>query len=455
MASGALIASRPLTDNSFLTHLATGRIILESGRVPRADVYSFTAPGADWVVQSWAASVLYAGVERLAGGLGLRLLYMALAAILAAATYRLSRGADGLVARLGLLSLALLVFEGTLAPRPFLLGCLFLAVYMLASEVDVPGAVIAATAWLWVNVHGSFPLGLVLLVLLALGTRLDGRSPRRELRVLAWASLGTALGAVNPFGLAILAFPVELLSRQDTLSNVLEWRAPAFTSVTDRAFLVLVVVSLVSTTRSRSWRALLPTLVFTSAALLGSRNMIFATIVLVGTSAPGLGALGTIRSRDRLPLGGVVAAGSSVVLVLGMALKLDRGPHYDLVPRFPVGAVAMLEQSDVDLGKTRLVTHDFVGNLLTAVFGARGYVYFDDRFDMYPTEQVERYLTLLNGEPGWRGALDAVGADVVLWRQDDPLSQLLQMDPAWSSIWIDDDFALFCRRGSVAQLDGC
>ena len=50
--------------------------------------------------------------------------------------------------------------------------------------------------WLWVNVHGSFPLGLVALAALAIGRRLDGASPTVELAApLKWAVIGTALGA--------------------------------------------------------------------------------------------------------------------------------------------------------------------------------------------------------------------------------------------------------------------
>src|SRR5690606_15093214 len=49
---GAYIGTDRLSDNSFFTHLATGRYILEHG-FPHGDVYSFTAPGERWVVQSW------------------------------------------------------------------------------------------------------------------------------------------------------------------------------------------------------------------------------------------------------------------------------------------------------------------------------------------------------------------------------------------------------------------
>src|SRR5690606_40871579 len=70
---GLLIGIAPLVDNSFLTHLATGRLILDQG-IPTSDPYSFTAQGHPWVVQSWLASLLYGLAAELWGGTARRLL---------------------------------------------------------------------------------------------------------------------------------------------------------------------------------------------------------------------------------------------------------------------------------------------------------------------------------------------------------------------------------------------
>src|SRR3954466_6794682 len=41
-----------LSDNSFFWHLRTGEYILDHG-IPHHDVFSYTAPGAKWIAQSW------------------------------------------------------------------------------------------------------------------------------------------------------------------------------------------------------------------------------------------------------------------------------------------------------------------------------------------------------------------------------------------------------------------
>src|SRR3546814_2004780 len=123
--------------------------------------------------------------------------------------------------------------------------------------------------------------------------------------------------------------------------------------------------------------------------------------------------------------------------------------------RYPIASLARLEQEDVDLAEVRLVTPDVVGNLLTALHPEERVVYLDDRFDMYPTALVEGYLELFGGRPGWRAQLEKVGADVVVWRADAPLTQLLIADEAWRTVALDERWATFCRRGSELDALGC
>ena len=83
-SGGSCIGLRPLDDNSFFTHLATGRLIFHSG-IPHADPYLFTAHEPPWVVQSWLASVVYWTIVRTWAFAGLLTLTAALTAVLASA----------------------------------------------------------------------------------------------------------------------------------------------------------------------------------------------------------------------------------------------------------------------------------------------------------------------------------------------------------------------------------
>ena len=207
---GAFIGPRSLGDNSFFTHLATGRYILENG-FPTSDVYSFTAPGERWVVQSWLVSFVYGALDRVVGLVGIRAFSAVLAGTVAGIMWTLTRPAKGLVARLAICVVGLTLGATIWAPRPLMVGLVLLGVTLLAAERRIPAPVLVPVFWLWVNSHGSFPLGLVALGCFALGSRLDGERRPSELRPLMWAAIGTVLGAINPLGPVLLTFPVSLL----------------------------------------------------------------------------------------------------------------------------------------------------------------------------------------------------------------------------------------------------
>ncbi|MFM8304836.1 MAG: hypothetical protein ACKOA9_11155, partial [Actinomycetota bacterium] len=168
-----------LSDNSFFTHLATGRLILDRG-LPRADVFSYTAPGSRWVLQSWLAEVLYAGLERSVGGFGIRVLGALTGAAITALVFRLALRLTGDRTRAALLSVAALGGLYLLwSERPLLLGVLFLVTLVWIVEVPDcwvgrhPVGALAVLFWLWANVHGSFALGFVYLGLHLVGRGLD------------------------------------------------------------------------------------------------------------------------------------------------------------------------------------------------------------------------------------------------------------------------------------------
>ena len=52
------------------------------------------------------------------------------------------------------------------APRPLMVGLVLLGLTLLVAEGRIPAPVLLPVFWLWVNSHGSFPLGLVALGLL-------------------------------------------------------------------------------------------------------------------------------------------------------------------------------------------------------------------------------------------------------------------------------------------------
>jgi hypothetical protein len=437
---------RPLIDNSFLIHLETGHWILDHHAIPRSDIFSFTAPGTPWVVQSWLGSVLYAGIDRLVGPFGLQVLRAATCAAVTYLVFRLALRLAGDRTRATLLAFAATAMSITVwAERPLLQGVLAMVILIWVAEVPDsfvgrhPLAVVPPLMWLWANVHGSFALGFGYLVLHLAGRWLDGARPtaEREGALLRAGGLALLVCLANPLGLTLLTFPVELLSRGETLAHIREWKSPDFHSFLGMLFALWIVVYGIGMARSRerwSRRDLLVTGVFLLLGFWALRNLVVAP--LVGLPAVARALAVPERSADhRNPLNWAVLA--LLFLVGGAAFAQTAGAeHYDF-STYPVKALETVDDQG-QLGR-RLLTTDAWAAYVIHTYGDRQPVFMDDRYDMYPTELADDYFALRQGKADWAGILDRHRIDVVVWTEDEPLSALLDLDTAhWTRIHRDD-----------------
>ncbi len=445
---GLRIGLAPLHDNSFMTHLATGRIILDEGSIPRVDPYSFTAHGRPWTVQSWGASVIYAGLERVAGLAGIRALIGVCCALLALLAWRLTRPAGSLVARLlpGILLLG--IGANLWAERPLLLGLLCLGAVILAAEGDLDPRWLVPVMWFWVNVHGSFPLGLAALGVFAVGRWFDRERPEVELRALAWAVVGTMLGALNPLGLRLLVFPLQLLQHREAFAQIQEWQPPEWHTPAEWFFAVqLGLAVLLCLLRGRRWRIALPVLVFGAASLLSVRNVAQASFIMLPGMAACLAGLGSIDGRRRAallrPIAAVMVAACLLLTTIGLAGQPDTElSGYPEAPITWMRSNGLLDRSD------RVVSRDFVGNYLEARYGPdKVQVYLDDRVDMYPIEVIRDYSQLIHPGGKYQQVLNRARATAVLWDSDSPLGRWLVRQstsdqPTWQVVHETDDWVV-------------
>jgi hypothetical protein len=367
------------------------------------------------VVQSWLASVVYGAVDDVAGAVGLRILMGLLTFVLFAIIWRLARSVNGVLVKAGIAGLCLAVGASEWTERPLLFGLICLGLTVLSASGGLDPRWLLPVGWVWVNSHGSFPLGLVYLLVVLLGRRLDGDLSAGEQRCLRWLAGGIALGVINPLGPRILLFPAELLQRQDVLRHVTEWQSPGFTSVGERLFLVQVALAVVALVRRPRYRHALVLAVFVAAALLGSRNIAVASIVLVPLLAEAWADVGRLRAHTRDRMAGLLALVGAIAII-GTSIVSLREPNFSL-DGYPTEALDHLADHHVDLEDVHLAAPDRVGNLIALRDGPGRRVFYDDRFDMFPESLTDDMLTLVHGRPEASEVLDRRDIDLVLWQR--------------------------------------
>jgi hypothetical protein len=429
-AIGFLIGRRVLGDNSFLTHFATGQLILDRGNVPTTDPYSFTAAGEPWVVQSWLASVVYAVLDSSLGGFGIRALNGTLAGCSAVLVWKLtSRRNDNVFVPLGLTGSVLIIGATMWSARPLLFGLLgFVLVFAVVEGMIRPQWLIPIM-WIWVNTHGSFPLAGVLVGTVGVGEWIDRQQfPRDVAKTFAWVTAGTLLGALNPLGPRLLWFPVQLLRRGDALDNVVEWQPFTLEGLTAWVFAGLLVAFIVSLTTATRWRSVVPATVFSIAAFMAIRNIVVASIVLAVVSAPNLRvAYGQLRHSDRGVLPRMLGAGSGAFLGLALLAATSTAIEFD---GYPIEEIDLLESEGLLAGNSQVLHSEVVGNYLGFRFGTDANVFVDDRFDFYPQQVLDDFDVLLYG-----GDFEAVVAryepDAIIWKSGGGFEAWLDARAEW------------------------
>ncbi|TWT43804.1 hypothetical protein RAS1_02040 [Phycisphaerae bacterium RAS1] len=217
--------------------LATGRWIVENGRLPSTDVFSFTAAGHEWIELRWVYCVLaYLGWELGGPGLLITLQVLALAAtfVLLAWPWRAVVGTTAGALALGMgVAGAMSRFSVRPELTTYLLIAVFLKVFGARScRRDGSGAGNRAL-WLlpllqiiWVSAHTMFIFGPLLAWLAfacdamsriadrvgsASGNPPRPNAPLINLSLLLTAAATTAACLLNPYGLRGALFPFLLL----------------------------------------------------------------------------------------------------------------------------------------------------------------------------------------------------------------------------------------------------
>ncbi|HTE06414.1 MAG TPA: hypothetical protein VK824_09475, partial [Planctomycetota bacterium] len=199
-------------------HARTGQWIVEHGRVPALNVMSRLHASHPTVDDKWAfqvaAHLLFDGLGPDACLLARDLLLLALFGVMACTARAL--GARGWSTLFWLL-LALVAGRSRFPFRPDLVSCLLTVVVahvLLVSRRDGRGAWrLIPLQLLWVNVHGYFIIGPLMLAVVAAAQALSGAQGRAVARRLALVGAGMlAACLVNPAGLDGALHPFRILA---------------------------------------------------------------------------------------------------------------------------------------------------------------------------------------------------------------------------------------------------
>jgi len=484
--AGAGGAPYLLRDSDTGWHIRTGQWILKNWRVPHSDLFSFSAPGAPWLVHEWLTDAISAWIYNWGGLAGVVLASLLLVSLTSALLFRLVRGKcqNDFVA-LALTTLAIVEYSLHWLARPHLVTGLFFVLFLtvldrLDRKFTKLWLALPALMVLWANLHGGFLAGMVLIACYIAGELLralfepavDGRMQalRRAGRFASVGGLCALATLLNPNGFRLHAHVWNLVTDPLTKTLILEFQPFGFGSSEGLLVEFLILAGALGAFEGLRRKEFAPALMFVGwchIALGSVRHLELFAIVAAPLAASGFDSLlqrlqtASVADYVRRAAAKLANAGaefrktdrawrlhvfSALVLAAVAAALLAPAPgpafRSEFDPRrFPVQAVDRL---GAPVLSHRVFSTDQWGGYLIYRLYPSIRVFSDGRNnDFYSDGFLQSWVDATQAKRGWEDLLARFDIGAILLPVDLPLVRALKQNARWRVGYDDGTAILF------------
>ncbi len=455
-----------IIDSDPLWHVAAGDLIRAQGTIPASDPWSFTAGDYRWLNVSWLWDMLFSIIVQHLGWEGAAAINGIIIAALLAITYVhcVLRSGNGMAS---FFSVVLIFIMFHLHLRPVHVTHFMIALWMLMLGLIIRSeckaywlALLPASMLVWVNSHGGFILGFVILGLFTSEAILLKKPQRNALLATCAACAIAAL--CNPYGFGIIETVLRPLT---TVANqyITEWQ-PFTTSPMNLltcAFIVLFVALVVGRkTHATPAEATLAYL-FLLYGLTTNRALYAFTLI----AAPMLAYhLAPFMRETKAP-------NDSALRIRQFFHDASQQKHWLFVALsiavFTPPALLVSVRAGIFPQQTgwpdikeeiAFVTKHYPDNRFITDFNLSGYIVYETRGKLpvfvdprtetaFPREVMADYFTFLDGTPDWDRILDKydIKGCILFNKTDQALHDRLKSRKGWKTAFKGDAATIYVR----------
>ena len=457
------VNTHPIRPHDFWWHLAVGREIARTGRIPLVDTFSYTRAGTPYpsYAMFWLAEVLYYGLYT-TGGPALIVFFHSL---LITTAYGLilwtawEAGGPRAAAAGTLLAAALGIDDWNVRPQAFgfLAGALFLRALSGLERSPRWRWAFPLGMFLWVNTHGSFPIGLLMagLAVAEAAWRVFRKEAGREalgLRAQAFALALLSTG-LNPRGFGVYEY-LAMMARNPMLRSLVpEWAPPGLDRHGLLFYIALAGVGalLLLPPRRMDPGLLLRLGPFAALGLWTSRGIVWFGMVAAPVVAERMAGWLRGRAGAGIPwMNGVflgmlgVMAAASLPWWKGM-WPLPPAKAGLISAETPVAATAFLLRARPPGPLFHALSF---GSYLIWAAQPDYPVFVDPRLELYPMAIWEDYLAISGAAPDWETRLARYGVRLLMLSpaEQPALIAAVAGSPRWERIYRDEAAEIWRRR---------
>ncbi len=480
----AFVNTHPIRPHDFWWHIAAGRQILQTGVIPKVDVYSLTQSGQPYLSYQtyWLAEILLFLIYNLGGAI----LVVLAQTFIITVTYALLLGLGWRqthqlrAAAFGTLFAAVLGFDNwNVRPQTFtyLLGTLILVgIYEYRRTGRKAWMIVFPLAMLlWVNIHGSFPIGLALLGLWLIDEGIlalsKGNSQPLLERFKPAVPAGTAfaLGGLacllNPRGLGVLSYLSVMANNPVVQQYATEWAPSTFETLAGSIFLISLMGTAVVLAVSPKRPGLYQLLCFLVLGMLGlkfTRGIVWFGIGMAPVMADHLAAILEkvgYRSAASPPAPGMQRINTLFASLLIFLAFLSLPWFKDYLPLSSQKAGLISSETPVAATEYLLANHlpgslyhDMsFGSYLIWAAQPEYPVFVDSRLELYPVQIWNEYLTIASGSYPYKALLEKYHFQTLMLSKQNQagLIRELQDSDSWTLVYEDANVLLYTRQSTT------
>lgn len=387
-----------LRDPDIWWHLADARQLMTTHHFIWTEPNSFTVGGRPWVNPEWLAELPFWFSYQ---ALHLRGIYFAEWVIICAnliflywRAYRLSGHAG---AAWWAAALSFVLISVNTGPRTIAVAYLAMSAELFILDAAERGN--KRALWLlppifcvWVNLHGSWFIGLALLVLYVLCGSFEFRkgaieqdaftAPVRN-QLITVVALCVAALFINPYGWHLVWNPIDMMANQKlNISNVMEWKPLNLSTIAGfSAFGAMCLMVVANAFKGRKWRVYELALVFFAwyAALDHMRFVFLAAVLTTPLLAVDIRRGFDLESDEQTIPAANAFMVTAALLVILFIFPSEKNLQDKLKTFFPMDSLAAIQPS------WRTFNSDLVGGMMT--FQSKP-DFIDSRFDIFEHEGI-------------------------------------------------------------------
>jgi len=452
------MAARNVTDPDLWWHLKTGQLIAQNHKLFRSDPFSSTRQGHPWLNHEWLPDLFIFSIYRMSGFAGLIIVFAAVIAAGFMVLYSRSPGKPyvaGLCTLLGALT-ALPSWGARPQMLAFVLASILLWILERSETKSSLMGWVVPLIFLWVNLHGSFPVGIVLIALFLAGELAEaflcddwgGRA--RLVRLGAVLGLSILVVPLNPYGFRLFAYPLQTLSSKAMQEFISEWASPDFHRL-EYTFLLLMLLGLIAGSTLSSARMRLRDSILLIPAMLGAlisaRHIYFFVLIAVPVLARAGSALFEYRistsiQKSRTVLNGMLVA-SLFLFALVRIASVVRKQNAAEAAHFPARLVQFLKAHP--LPESTLNYYNWGGYMIWKLYPEYR-VFVDGRADLYGDDFLNEYAHAYYLTNTWDALLDKYRVQAVILPPDAPLITALKGLRGWKVAYADEQATVIIKQ---------